>query len=574
MRVPVSSSKTWNCKEGVCQNTGGNAIFLYLEKYSDGSDESLASLRAELQASPATVVYELATPVYEVLSADDDLYIDSYAEGHLDFTSAVPIEQVVFKSSIQPALKYVKSNTNYLIQFESDNVGKIDLVHLAGTNLSTGIDVVKGINKINITTGESVGFGYLDIYGIGANISNLVVTEATDKEFGYFKGMKSVGECEELEVKTTNENIIDITKLDLFPYSGQEKYSTFEYLDDGGLKVHSTIAWGRVQSKVIDVSNLDCLYVKYDLDESTTGYRTIGVYNAEDGVRLQVDFSYSGSNDNARYDLTGYDKIYFLIYGSGDVVDTFVIYRNVMFSDKPITSYIPPQFSSQQLTHEPLRAVGDAKDRYVLIDGEWYIERNCSEIVLDGSESWFSFDQAVSPNNPRACIVLENAYIKVETNYGVGVCDKCDVCSLLGDGDRDYHHIKIANSSVLGYPVLWVYMPNVDTLQQFKGNLQVNPYTVIYQLATPVYEKIDYNPLSVYTDLTHITTNSTIPCNMTIKNHGFNALLRPSINSQTTYTIASNQGIKTLTTKKGEVFSKKSFAMRDGSKYRWSVMAQ
>ena len=53
-----------------------------------------------------------------------------------------------------------------------------------------------------------------------------------------------------------------------------------------------------------------------------------------------------------------------------------------------VTGYIPHQSNTQQLTHEPLRAVGDVKDRYVLIDGKWYIERNCWVYTIPQDTIW------------------------------------------------------------------------------------------------------------------------------------------------------------------------------------------
>ena len=274
-----------------------------------------------------TVEYALRTPTYEVISTNDNLYIDSYANGHLDFDSAVPVEKVKFEY-FTTSLKYLKPLTEYVVQFEADNAGHARAINLGGTTLPFQ-EVKKGLNKFIISTESSLNHNLLVINGIGCNISNIVVTEAVNEDFGYFQGMKSVGECEELEIISSN-------------------------------------------------------------------------------------------TDNT-------------------------------------------QFNSKQLTHEPLRSTGDVKDRYVLIDGEWYIERNCDERTYE-------------------------------------------------DGDE--------------------------------LNLPTDKVNTVYPLSASTYEKIDYNPFSVYKDMTHITTNSTIPANLKVKNHGFNAMLKPS----TTYTISSNQGVQIFQT--------------------------
>ena len=180
-----------------------------------------------------------------------------------------------------------------------------------------------------ITTPSTLVDNKLVVSGVGLNIEKIVVTKATDQDFGYFEGMKSVGECEDLEVVSSNS----------------------------------------------------------------------------DGT----------------------------------------------------------QSNTQTLTHEPLRAVGDIKDKYVLIDGKWYIERNCGVRAYQ-------------------------------------------------EGDIDNYITDMINT--------------------------------VYPLSTPTYEPIDYNPFTVYSDVTHISNNSTIPCNMTIKNTGYNCLLKPS----TTYTVSSNLGLNTVTT--------------------------
>ena len=121
------------------------------------------------------------------------------------------------------------------------------------------------------------------------------------------------------------------------------------------------------------------------------------------------------------------------------------------------------QSNTQQLTHEPLRAVGGVKDRYVLLNGNWYIERKC--------------------------------------------------------GIRAYQ-------------------------EGDKGNYKTDLINTVYPLEMPAYDEIDYSPLEVYSGTTRITTNSTVPSNIIVKNHGFNCLLKPS----TTYTISSNLGLNTVTT--------------------------
>ena len=357
-----------------------------------------------LSENPLTVVYQLASPTYEVISTNDSVLMDSYANGHLDVDSAVPVDKVDFLP-FSEELTYLYANTQYTVRFVSDKATTADIT-LGGTQLLAQ-SIVAGLNRITITTPATLIDNKLVIDGVGANISEAVVTD-TNRYFGYFEGMKSVGECEELKITSTN-------------------------------------------------------------------------------------------------------------------------------SDNTLSN-------AQQLPHEPLRAVGDVKDRYVMADGKWYIERNCDKIAIDGSYNWkknsngtiyymqakFSSDKYVLPTlNSKACNM---------------VCDKRIVTYV------DWIYSKEPNS-VIGYIVLTkdgTFGLSLDnkTPEQLKSELTSNPIIVILQLKAPTYEPIDYNPLEVYSGTTHITTNSVIPTNITVKNTGFNCLLKPN----TTYTISSNLGLNTVTT--------------------------
>ena len=108
-------------------------------------------------------------------------------------STALPLEE---------ELTYLYANTQYTLQFMSDKAITIDIA-LGGTSLLAQ-SIVAGLNRISITTPETLVNNKLIIDGAGANISEVVVAD-TDREFKYFEGMKSVGECEDLEVKSNNK---------------------------------------------------------------------------------------------------------------------------------------------------------------------------------------------------------------------------------------------------------------------------------------------------------------------------------------------------------------------------------
>ena len=303
-------------------------------------------------------------------------------------------------------LKYLYTSTNYIIQFESDTEIVIDIT-LGGTTLSSQ-NIIAGINKINITTPSELIDNNLIFNGIGFNASNIVVTEATDQDFGYFEGMKSVGECEDLEVTSSN-------------------------------------------------------------------------------------------------------------------------------SDATLSN-------TQTLTHEPLRRAGDIKDKYVLIDGKWYIERNTAIATIDDIE--LRVGHRFSEYSTISFVACSKKGDEHINHTGEIKCNRIkDVNSYLGiyESYKDYDYISLwVDSSAFFVGQI----RGLNSLEEVNQYFIDNKIKVIYQLATPTYEPINYNPFAVYSDITHISNNSTIPCNMTIKNTGYNCLLKPS----TTYTVSSNLGLNVVTT--------------------------
>jgi hypothetical protein len=396
----VTPNDTWNSIKGITQNNSSNKIVLYLDKYKDGSDTSKQALIKELSNNPVTFVYELATPTPEIISTNDNLLLDSYVNGHLDVDTVVPTDKVVFQS-YGTSLKYLSPNTEYIIQFESDNVGKLEYLYMDGALLSN-INVVKGLNKITCTTLDK-GYKNLDINGIGFNMSKIVVTPKVEQPFGYFKGMKSVGECE--------GNVVEVV---------------------------------------------------------------------------------SNNKDNT-------------------------------LSNK------------QTITHEPLRGLPNGvKDKYVIIDGKWYIERNTIQLIMD---STFIQDKTlhhyISQDYPDVIgFSTPNNWFKWNSSL---VC-----ANLVYDGHRNINAGSLISNQekifVHDYIFITLNKNKVSTLNEagFREYLKNNPITLVGQNTAPTYEPIDYNPFEVYTDITHISNNSIIPCNMVIKNTGYNTIIKPN----TLYTVA------------------------------------
>ena len=469
--------------------------------------KSVQEFRTWLQQNPITVVYELATPTQEIISTNDNLLLDSYTKGHLDVDSIIPIDKVKF-NGWGTLLKYLYPNQDYIVQFESDNSGKLSYI---GMNYKAYYqdEVTKGVNRFIVTTTEEIQSNFFELNGIGFNASKIVVTPKVDNNFGYFKGMKSVGEDDvngnKIEI-LSSKNITPPCKVRYtvhgieFNFNGKN-FNENVYVhntSNKGIMVHTSIN-GKYSRGFMIIKNSKKLI---ELNEGEVIYC--------------VSVNYSDG------------------WSDSDVEKA----RNSLVITKKENEINKKEI----LLSEPLRGLPNGvKDKYVIIDGKWYIERNCVKITMDGNENWNTMSDdnytrgwttSKVGNNAKLNTSLDNKLISDKYAYigndGVLQIYKGEGCAetFYRDSLDKQIQIKIKNSK----------LQTVDT-NGFKQFLQSNNCDFIYQLATPTYEPIDYNPFEVYTDTTHISNNSTIPCNMVIKNSGYNTI---SLKENTKYTAYVN----------------------------------
>ena len=131
----------------------------------------------------------------------------------------------------------------------------------------------------------------------------------------------------------------------------------------------------------------------------------------------------------------------------------------------------------------PIRSIGNVKDRiFKDSDGRWKIERNVSEIVLNGVENWESFDN-------RYRLSLQG--IKRALYETVMLDVRCTHFLKRSLNDTQ---LKIEGIAVGLDEYIYIYC-KLETLTLFKEWLveqdsEGTPMTVQYQLATPTYETL------------------------------------------------------------------------------------
>ena len=537
-------------KTGIIENTGTGKIQIGC------TIDKLSEFKSWLQQNPITVAYELANPTREVISTNDNLLLDSYVNGHLDVDSVVPIDKVAFKTYGR-TLKYLSPNTEYTIQFESDNNGILYGLNLNYNDSLTNLNIVKGINKFNITTIDTIRSNYLWTNGIGFNMSKVVVTPKVDEDFGYFKGMKSVGECEGnvVEVVAQNKNLWNpIIDNNTNNYKCEATYSN-EILTVKGTGDGTNECYTRY--------NNSSYFILQHLKPNTSyyfSYESDGEFGSQNGTDTIEAFIFGSFGHGLKYSIPPQGAtfktdnkgivIFRFDVNKNDMTHTF--YNFMLTEGTTVSTYTAHKENKQTITHEPLRGLPNGtKDKYVIIDGKWYIERNCAELVVNTSSQNFVvkyWNGSFDTDNLYAFFIASD---KVFGTYPNGlkyqvlkpiICDKFPYTES-GTASVTFGVWSGLSSSppYIGFKLPKNIIDNCEgesILEKGKNYLNsIGDIKFIVQYINPTYEPIDYNPFEVYTDITHISNNSIIPCNMVIKNSGYNTI---SLKENTKYTAYVN----------------------------------
>ena len=574
-KLPLSKSNRMYCDK-LCR-ISYDAMYtnkiegIYLWRSTDNTQQTFAiykgfksvqEFRTWLQQNPITVVYELATPTKEVISTNDNLLLDSYTNGHLDMDTIIPIDKVIF-GSYGKGLKYLAPNTEYTIQFESDNNGILNALAINNYDTLSNLNIVKGINKFNITTSDTITVNYLWTTGIGFNASKIVVTPKVDGDFGYFKGMKSVGEDDEnghkIEILSQNKNLINFTTDNIY---NTNPSCTIKQEEDGATSIkasYNSPYWLKEGFFVEKGEKYSITIVgkksSSEYSAMSFGGKNLNYYNGVDrwlvvaetlGNCITTIDNYGTYKTTATAKNTGYITRFFIHDSSGRNIYTI---KNIQIekADTPTDIIAHKENKKEILMNEPLRGLPNGvRDKYVMIDGKWYIERNCMAVQFKDIKYTKINDYQKEEFPDVIGFRLMNTGLKPPI-----ICDRFaysyDRIINFGQLLTNKEAINICNNGNLDEFFITINKTKLATLD-FNGIMNYfteNPMEIITKATTPTYEPIEYNPFEVYAATTHISNNSNIPCNMIIRNSGFNCILKPN----TTYTVSSNNGLSSVVTK-------------------------
>lgn len=511
----------------------GNTLVNYC---TDGSKELTLNGDIDVEGTNVTLTEGVDNGLVDVMCEGNTLVnlnkrFNSTQTSSWDATNSdyvVSVEGHTVAGGVLWYYTYLKPSTTYTMVvniLECANMKTISLDSHYSYPPTNTITLKKevGVQKIVFSTKDSfeqVGTS-IKIATYGKDTTNklkiskhmlLLEGDWTNKEIPqYFEGMKSVGECEDnkIEILSQNKNLVSGLEVGgLYPDSGLENPNngTFTIRNKGYIKVEPNTTY------ILSIEN----------DNTFEGM----VFHIYDINKKQIEY-----NPSSKFTLTTPNNAYYLRFRSfnSDANNVNTNLKIQLEKGNIKTSYVPHSINKKEiLMNEPLRGLPNGiKDKKVKICNKWYIERNCGEVTITEdaltTKSW-------GDDGNKRYVYVGGALPNMKTDSYI-YTDKIPYTSSYTSSN----YFGTRSTSIL----IFCFPEQIETIEEKKE--LVRPYLqngglkVVYELETPIYEPLEIEPtLNTYNDITHISNNSIIPCNMKIKNSGYNAIIKPS----TLYTLA------------------------------------
>ena len=451
-----------------------------------------------IQANPTTVVYQLASPIYEPISTESIL-CDSYVNGHLDLSNEnIPIQKTEFRNFTKE-LAYLQPSTDYVVRFSSDNIG-ITKVYLDSSVKE--INIVQGINEVIITTPSTIVNNNIIIDGIGFNVSDVqvvanVIKNGDIKDFDYFKGLQSSFESElvtdendenygkyKVECKIVGKNKFNINS-DFTIIRGKLPDSMTWEVSGNNLTVMNSYydrnfdIYGILVS-VNPYTDYYLTYINNSAENLDTSHRPAFHFYNQDGVELR---GWNQIHGGCKINSLNNKLIYVRINSNG--WNNLIKLSNIQIEEGiQATPYEPYKESIHTLyLNSPLLK----GDKLVVHEGKLCHYHKMGMVVLDGSEDWkVSADKQSLTNTIH--FQLQNTQLTPIMKINSLLINNQFINRRIWEVDHEGTFCAINGN--FGISILRSKLSTLDT-DGFKQWLSKNPTTVVYELAEPYYEPIE-----------------------------------------------------------------------------------
>lgn len=446
----------------------------------------ILGFRNWLQQNPTAVVYELVTPIYEeIIDVELITYLNTT---HISNNSAIPCNMKIQNSGYNTI---IKPSTLYTVALDTNKNGTI------GINLG-GAKVTTTNNVATITTPATLTDDSLRIYGKGIKGSKVRILEGDKTNWipSFFEGMQSSFEDKVQEDGTYKMEILSEGKNKLNGYNFAR--SIFNSVKNSVLDTENKT----IRYNASDIYNVILKSIKFK--ENTRYTIILKGFNSNEAIQstnIKVVYT-DGSTQLCNNFTNGISEI---VTNAGKTVSHLIgtwstltttlyydecgIFEGVNVPFEPYKYHNKIQFSSI----EPLRGVGDVKDRFVFKDGKLMIERNCQVTILDGNNELWTYIQVHDAiyNNKMLFLIKD----KTTSNFNPNINGDYHSDRLnRTNGFTEYYNegFVLRKDKEIGLVIESHRFNNVYTTTKLREWLSKNPLTIVYQLTEPTYEEIPF----------------------------------------------------------------------------------
>ena len=381
---------------------------------------------------------------------------------------------------------------HFYFEFYDKNGAVMRLLLLNVTSVTKSLPAEADMDTLYIQTGY---YGRADESIVSGTQKVMVNAGSTALPWEPYTGGKpspSEEYPQPLEVTVTGDQLFDASAIKSTSSSG----ISFVNNNDGSITVKGT-----------SLDSADTYGVKVDLQPGV--YYTSG---SQGNVKIMVRVKDDGetkyySNHDFVVSIDSYVDIYIHV-DAGKTVDTTI--WPMLNAGSTALPWQPYQSCTATIPlTEPLRGIGDVRDRIMYRDGEWGVERQFIALTFDGSENWEYHGTAAS-DQFRLALSNYMGVIKNEENADKPIKIMCDRLKA-GSSSNTYGRIDCISSNTSGR--IYIYLDDFSSgdVAAFKTYLSTHPIRAIFERATPTWTPLPaatqsaLNALTTFTGTTHIT---------------------------------------------------------------------
>ena len=360
-------------------------------------------------------------------------------------------------------------------------------------------------NKFDVTISSNINI-YIQIDSgktVDSTVWPMLNTGDTALPWEPYTGGKpspSVEYPAELELVLTNKNLLPLKNIDTVRYG-----VTFKLQNDGSIKANGTVT-GTGTCTLAELRLMPGKYTYSGLSGQPDNSIVMQLFeiDAPGGTVVGTSLAIIGTTTGSKVitiERPMWVRARTAIF-DGAIINV-VFYPMLNAGDTPLP-WEPHHSTSAAITlTEPLRGVGEYRDRIMCRDGVWGIERQTHKMEFDGSQDEVWALQSVNDNG--IANYMYNLKVMGSKIIKVLLCNRLQYDSSL-----------IANATRNGVLVgagatLYIRLKEVKTLDDFRKWLTENPLIIVYPLATPTWEPLPsatqqaLNALTTYAGTTHLT---------------------------------------------------------------------